>query len=68
MIKDRLPSCNIAKVIELLHDTLIKEQRPSFLLGEDDFYIDDSPEIEKKRMQMEYARKFEDSESDPRFY
>lgn len=68
MIKDRLPNCNIAKVIELLHDTLIREQRPCFLLGEDDFYNDDEPEIEKRRMQMEYARKFEDSESDPRFY
>ena len=35
---------------------------------EDYLTEDDNEEFEKKRMQEEYARKFENSEANPRFY
>ena len=71
MVRDRFPECRLDRVIKLLHDTLVREEsemreasrgRRDGLLRDDDYLSDDSmSEVEKKKMQQEYARKFENS-------
>lgn len=73
-MKDKLPYCRLDRVIKLLNDICLKEKqeqrRISSLLHMDDDYLsdDDLEAIEKTRMQQEYARKFENTEAQPRFY
>lgn len=68
----------------MLHQICVKEQleekekrerrlerlKNNSLLVDDDYFSgDENPEeIEKKKMQMDYARKFENSDANPRFY
>jgi hypothetical protein len=78
LVNERLPECSLYRVIKLLHDTLLKEgeeqeferrRKALSLLLEDNYLSDEeTTEIEKKRMQQEYARKVENSDANPRFY
>ncbi len=76
MIKERLPDCRVDRVLTRLYDELLRQdqnnrRRMSLLFQQEDDYLSDDQnitELEKKRMQQEYARKFQNSDANPRFY
>ncbi len=79
MIKERFADCRLDRIIQMLNDELLRNEQEARrerakairLLQEDDYLSDDEQNItegEKKRIQMEYARRFENSEANPRFY